>query len=148
MVSMTKIRSVSNEIVTMQKTMTHVLGQHNVTWLGGSWLQNRIQTMIFHYKNPSFSPICISWLSSRSPLFTFLFSLCLSAEQYYCYFCISSMKFPHHTVTQALPAPQVITEGPNRALSDRDSQKHSPSLGRGPAPLESCWTGFLLLPAI
>lgn len=76
---------------------------------------------IIFYKNNQFLPTLICFLA-------FLFPLCLRAEQYFCSFCISSVKLPHHTVTQALPTPQAVTEGSNGArgtVSQGQSETYS-----------------------
>lgn len=54
-------------------------------------------------------------LSSQSLLIRFVFPLCLSAEQYDSISALAAWNSPIIQFTQALPAPQVVAEGPNRA---------------------------------
>lgn len=112
---MTKIWSDSNEIVTVQKTMTQVLGKHSITWLGGWRLQNRKWTMIFHYKNPSFLPV---------PISDYIHNRCFLAFFFHCVYLLNSItaisalaawNSPTTQWHKLFTAPQVVTEGPNRA---------------------------------
>lgn len=49
-------------------------------------------------KNNQFLPMLTCLLAS-------LFPLCFCAEQYYCYFCVSSVKLPHHSHTSSPHCP-------------------------------------------
>lgn len=53
--------------------------------------------IIFYKNNP--------FLLTLTCFLAFLFPLCLRAEQYYCYFCISSVKLPHHSHTSSPHCP-------------------------------------------
>lgn len=131
MVSMTKIWSVSNEIVTMQKTMTHVLGQHYITWLGGSRLQNRIQTMIFHYKNPSFSPIWISDSLHDHRFLPFFFHCVYLLNNIAAISALAAWNSPITLLRKLFPHPRLSLKDPTEHCQTGTVRNIVPALAEG-----------------
>lgn len=124
------------------KTMTEELGK-NVILHGWEDHDSRIGHNDFYDKNPRFLSIYIAEYPHKQWFLAFFF---------HCIYLLSTV-----TAMSALAAWNSTTTELRRlflhpwlsqdptepgAVSDRDSQKHTPSLGRGPAPLESYWTGF------
>jgi len=125
--------------------MTESLGKRNVTWLGGAWLQSRIWTMNFHYKNPPLLPIAIS---------DYLHDHCFLAFFLHCIYLLNNITATSAlaarnspiTVTQALPAPQIVTEGPNRArgtVRQGQSETHS-QLWQKASPFRELLNSFFI----
>lgn len=79
--------------------MTQVLGKHNMTWLGGSWLRITTQTFIFHIQKIVFLAVRISDYLQDQCFLAFFFCCVSLLNSITAISTLAGETFPSHSYT-------------------------------------------------